>query len=136
MDRIEIAKLESLFHSLADIPKGEERDAAALRLSDGDESLARSALALVESEEQAAAANRAARRAASAPRIYGNYRTLRLLGSGGMGAVYLAERADGQFQQTVAVKVIAPHVAGEEFRERFLAERQIHCHGQIGRAHV
>ena len=125
MDRIEIAKLESLFHSLADIPKGEERDAAALRLSDGDESLARSALALVESEEQAAAANRAARRAASAPRIYGNYRTLRLLGSGGMGAVYLAERADGQFHHTVAVKVIAPHVAGEEFRERFLAERQI-----------
>jgi serine/threonine protein kinase len=42
-----------------------------------------------------------------------------------MGAVYLAERADGQFQQTAAVKVLAPHVAGEAFRERLVAERQI-----------
>src|ERR1035438_8645777 len=39
-------------------------------------------------------------------RIFGPYRTERLLGSGGMGAVYLARRADGQFDQTVAIKVI------------------------------
>src|ERR1039457_3964439 len=125
MDRNEITKLESLFHALVDIPRGAERDAAAIRLSHGDADLARRAPALVDSDEKAETANHAARPATSAPRIYGNYRTLRLLGSGGMGAVYLAERADGQFQQTVAVKVIAPHVAGEEFRERFLAERQI-----------
>src|ERR1035441_9489239 len=40
---------------------------------------------------------------------FGPYRTERLLGSGGMGAVYLARRADGQFDQTVALKVMAPH---------------------------
>jgi serine/threonine-protein kinase len=125
MDRNEITKLESLFHALVDIPQGAERDAAAIRLSAGDEALARRALALVDSDEKAEAANHAAREAGSAPRIYGNYRTIRPLGSGGMGAVYLAERADGQFQQTVAVKVVAPHVAGDAFRERFLAERQI-----------
>src|ERR1017187_9877542 len=125
MDRNEITKLESLFHALVDIPQGAERDAAAIRLSDGDADLARRALALVDSDEKAETANHAARQAASAPRIYGNYRTIRPLGSGGMGAVYLAERADGQFQQTVAVKVVAPHVAGDAFRERFLAERQI-----------
>ena len=125
MDRNEIAKLESVFHGLADIPRGAERDAAAIRLSEGDADLARRALELVDSDEKAAAANHAARQAASAPRVYGNYRTVRLLGAGGMAAVYLAERADGQFQQTAAVKVIAPHVAGEAFRERFLAERQI-----------
>jgi serine/threonine protein kinase len=123
--RNEITKLESLFHALVDIPRGIERDAAAIRLSDGDRDLARRALALVDSDEKAGAANHAARQAVSATRIYGNYRTIRPLGSGGMGAVYLAERADGQFQQTVAVKVIAPHVAGDAFRERFLAERQI-----------
>jgi serine/threonine protein kinase len=125
MDRNEITKLESLFHALVDIPQGVERDAAAVRLSGGDADLARRALALVDSDEKAEAANHAARQAVSAPHIYGNYRTVRPLGSGGMGAVYLAERADGQFQQTVAVKVVAPHVAGDAFRERFLAERQI-----------
>ena len=96
-----------------------------MRLSSGDRDLARRALDLVDSDEKAEAANmpparpgrRRAVMAITAP--YGR------LGSGGMGAVYLAERADGQFQQTVAVKVIAPHVAGEAFRERFLAERQI-----------
>src|ERR1035437_5973927 len=125
MDRNEIAKLESVFHGLADIPRGAERDAAAIRLSEGDADLARRALELVDSDEKAAATNHAARQAASAPRVYGNYRTVRLLGAGGMAAVYLAERADGQFQQTAAVKVLAPHVAGEAFRERLVAERQI-----------
>jgi serine/threonine-protein kinase len=125
MDQNETAKLELLFHALVDIPRGAEREAAAIRLSEGDGDLARRALDLADSGEKAEAANRAARQAASAPRLYGNYRTVRLLGTGGMGAVYLAERTDGQFRQTAAVKVIAPYVAGEAFGERFLAERQI-----------
>ena len=125
MHQNETATLELLFHALIDIPRGAEREAAAIRLSEGDGDLARRALDLADSGEKAEAANRAAREAASAPRLYGNYRTVRLLGTGGMGAVYLAERTDGQFQQTAAVKVIAPYVAGETFEERFLAERQI-----------
>ena len=125
MDQNQTAKLELLFHALVDIPRGAEREAAAIRLSEGDGNLARRALELADSGEKAEAANRAARHAVSAPRLYGNYRTIRLLGTGGMGAVYLAERTDGQFQQTAAVKVIAPYVAGETFEERFLAERQI-----------
>jgi eukaryotic-like serine/threonine-protein kinase len=125
MSQDEISKLESLFHELAGIPPGAERDRAALRLSGGDEVLAHLAAGLVDSKEKAEAANHAARQAVSAPRLYGHYRTIRLLGSGGMGTVYLAERADGQFQQTTAIKVIAPYFAGAAFRERFLAERQI-----------
>src|SRR5215831_305868 len=39
-------------------------------------------------------------------RGYGPYRPLRLLGRGGAGAVYLAERADGQVEQRVAIKVL------------------------------
>jgi serine/threonine protein kinase len=58
-------------------------------------------------------------------RRFGPYRTERLLGSGGMGAVYLARREDGQFNQTVALKVMAPHLAGEEFERGFRNERQL-----------
>ena len=38
---------------------------------------------------------------------FGVFRVLRELGRGGMGAVYLAERDDGQFSQQVALKVVA-----------------------------
>ena len=55
----------------------------------------------------------------------GPYQTERLLGCGGMGSVYLARRADGQFEQTVALKVMAPHLAGEEFVRGFRNERQL-----------
>src|SRR5208283_5862968 len=44
---------------------------------------------------------------------------------GGMGAVYLARRADGQFDQQVAIKLIDLPLAGSLFRERFRQERQI-----------
>jgi serine/threonine protein kinase len=52
------------------------------------------------------------------------YRLLRVIGRGGMGAVYLAERADGEVIQSVAVKLL-PFGAGDPQRERFLQERQI-----------
>jgi serine/threonine protein kinase len=58
-------------------------------------------------------------------RHFGPYRTERLLGRGGMGAVYLARRADGQFDQVVALKVMAAHLAGEEFVRGFRNERQL-----------
>ncbi len=49
----------------------------------------------------------------------------RLLGRGGMGAVYLAHRADGHFEQQVAIKLIDLPLATDFFRERFRQERQI-----------
>ncbi len=54
----------------------------------------------------------------------GPYRLLNVIGRGGMGAVYLAERADGEVRQSVAVKLLPPG-AGDPLRERFLQERQI-----------
>jgi serine/threonine protein kinase/tetratricopeptide (TPR) repeat protein len=58
-------------------------------------------------------------------RLIGRYRVLRTLGRGGMGAVYLAERADEQFKQQVAVKLIGGMVAGGALARRFRSERQI-----------
>ena len=54
----------------------------------------------------------------------GPFRLLDVIGRGGMGAVYLAERADGEVSQRVAVKLLPPG-AGDVQRERFLQERQI-----------
>ena len=55
----------------------------------------------------------------------GPYRLVRLLGHGGMGAVYLAERADGEIDQRVAIKFLRAGAHPPSFRERFLRERQI-----------
>ena len=43
------------------------------------------------------------------PEKIGPFRILRLLGAGGMGAVYLAERVE-QFSQKVAIKILHPHL--------------------------
>jgi len=53
----------------------------------------------------------------------GAWRIENLIGRGGMGEVYRAERADGQFEQQVALKLIRRDAAGEP--RRFTTERQI-----------
>jgi tetratricopeptide (TPR) repeat protein len=58
-------------------------------------------------------------------RLLGAYRLLRQIGEGGMGAVYLSERADGEFRKQVAVKLLPIGLNTGAARERFLAERQI-----------
>jgi serine/threonine-protein kinase len=55
----------------------------------------------------------------------GPYRVVRELARGGMGEVYLAERADGQFDQQVALKLVRSGMSSAEVHRRFLAERQI-----------
>lgn len=55
----------------------------------------------------------------------GPYRIVEELGRGGMGVVYLADRADGQFEQQVALKVVKRGLDTDEILWRFLQERQI-----------
>jgi eukaryotic-like serine/threonine-protein kinase len=58
-------------------------------------------------------------------RVLGPWRVLREIGQGGMGTVFLAERADGAFEQQVALKLVRPGWGGDELQVRFRVERQI-----------
>ncbi len=60
-----------------------------------------------------------------APAQVGAYRIIETIGQGGMGAVYKGERASGNFDHTVAIKIIRPGVLSEALIERFQRERQI-----------
>lgn len=55
----------------------------------------------------------------------GAYRLLRKIGVGGMSEVYLAVRADDQYDQQVAIKVLRSSLVGTEILQRFRQERQI-----------
>lgn len=55
----------------------------------------------------------------------GPYELERELGRGGMGVVWLARRADGAFEQAVAVKLVRRGMATDEVQRRFRRERQI-----------
>lgn len=57
--------------------------------------------------------------------MLGPYRIGRILGSGGMGMVYLAERADEQFEQLVAIKLGRHRLVDPDTEQRLRHERQI-----------
>jgi serine/threonine protein kinase len=58
-------------------------------------------------------------------RQFGSYRVLSLLGHGGMGSVWLAERVDGLFTRRVALKLVHPALVSQLMIERFGREREI-----------
>jgi len=55
----------------------------------------------------------------------GAYRVIRSLGEGGMGEVFLAERADAQFNQQVAIKLVRRGLLSSQAQGRLRLERQI-----------
>lgn len=58
------------------------------------------------------------------PERIGAYRITGLIGQGGMGAVYRGERATGDFDHVVAIKVIRAGLLSPSLVERFGRERQ------------
>ncbi|HKI02493.1 MAG TPA: serine/threonine-protein kinase [Thermoanaerobaculia bacterium] len=58
----------------------------------------------------------------------GAYQVVREIGRGGMGSVYLAERADQEFDQRVALKLVRRGMDTDEIVRRFRSERQILAH--------
>ncbi|HEC05747.1 MAG TPA: serine/threonine-protein kinase [Thiolapillus brandeum] len=57
--------------------------------------------------------------------LLARYRILHPIGSGGMGDVYLAERADGQYEKRVALKIMSLGFTSPDLLARFQRERQI-----------
>lgn len=124
-------RLEAIFHEAQDAPEHLRPGLIEFR-ANGDPSMVAeiwSLLKACEEAEQVAASRRidahTGRERAAAPRRIGPYMLDQLLGRGGMGAVHLAHRADGQFEQKVAIKLIDLPLATDLFRERFRQERQI-----------
>src|SRR6266481_6715832 len=93
-------------------------------LREAEKLLARDTTAFEEFAEFAATRLRHDERDRIGERI-GAYAIIKELGRGGMGAVYLAERADGQFEKCVAIKVLKRGTDTDELLHRFRIERQI-----------
>jgi tetratricopeptide (TPR) repeat protein len=124
-------RIEAIFHEAFAAP-GEARAELVESRCNGDQEMVAEVWALLdasEAEERLAASRRlepgTGREAQAESRPIGPYLLDRLLGRGGMGAVYLAHRADGQFEQKVAIKLIDLPLATGVFQKRFRQERQI-----------
>ena len=89
-----------------------------------DSLLSRPAGAWLPSALQAFAAPPASRRDREGSRV-GPFRLLSLVGEGGMGEVWVAERADADFRQRVAVKLLHGPGDARALAARFLLERRI-----------
>jgi len=57
--------------------------------------------------------------------VLGSYRLEEVIGTGGMGAVYIARRVDGDFDRRVALKLVRQVSASADVSERFRRERRI-----------
>ncbi|HEY4646048.1 MAG TPA: serine/threonine-protein kinase, partial [Steroidobacteraceae bacterium] len=60
-----------------------------------------------------------------AGQLIGPYRIVRVLGRGGMGEVYLCERADDQYRKQVAIKLVGSGLISRQVQNRLRTERQI-----------
>jgi tetratricopeptide (TPR) repeat protein/tRNA A-37 threonylcarbamoyl transferase component Bud32 len=127
-------RCEELFHATVPLA-GPEREAFLARSCADDPGLRAEVERLLAAHDRAgdfisspaaaAAGHGAGTDANWVGRLVGPYRVVRELGRGGMGAVYLAERADGQYEQRVALKVIKRGMDTDQVLARFRAERQI-----------
>src|SRR5436190_7105385 len=115
------------------------RDSFLSKACAGDESLCRAVRSLISAHESSGnflkqsaladvgfvAGDEPGRNTPTAGQKIGSYRIIRELGRGGMGAVYLAGRADESFDKKVALKLIKRGMDSDAIIKRFVMERQI-----------
>jgi len=140
LDASRWAEVEAALEAALQVPRG-EREALLRRLAAGDEALRREVESLLGAHDAAddfletSAENFARPFVGDLPddpaldevvgSTIGRYTVRRELGRGGFGRVYLADRADGQFEQRVALKLVKRGMDTDEIVGRFLRERQI-----------
>ncbi len=128
-------KVAELFEQVVDLPAA-DRDARLAAGDHEDREICDEVRALVLGMTSARRSLQLAVGAAAAafmdgaPRLQigrrlGPYRLVELIGEGGMGAVYLAERDDAQYQRQVAIKIVRQGYTEPQMVSRFLDERQI-----------
>ena len=138
----EWARVDAIFSALLDLPPAAREPALAQHCA-GDEALAAAVRRLLDAEQRSAGAFDAAatpirRLAEQAAELddgqppppgmleqIGPWQLTERLGAGGMSVVWKAERNDGQFQQTVAIKLLRRWIESDETGQRFRAERRI-----------
>ena len=124
------SRIQNLFHSAMALPEA-EREAFVRRTCHSEPALLAELLSLLGAGESGGSLEHVIAEAAldaGAPGLrtrIGPYEILSEVGRGGMGIVYLAERADGEYRKRVAVKVVRLSYASEDLAARFRAERQI-----------
>jgi serine/threonine-protein kinase len=132
MDEDRWRKVSALFHEASQLPPDAVNEFLAAACGDDDElrlevtgllNVAADASGDIEDIVDKASMNW--RSMLPADQRIGPYRILDLLGRGGMGQVFLAERADDEFERRVAIKTIGWMAATPELIERFRKERQI-----------
>ncbi len=129
-------RMDALFAEALDLPP-RDREQFLLRACGEDDGLRRDIEELLAASElddtflePGGAAHRGLLSTLIAPvespvgQTLGRYRVIEEIGRGGMGVVYLAQRADGQFEQRVALKLLLVH-SDPAAVERFSRERQI-----------
>ncbi|NOX70385.1 MAG: serine/threonine protein kinase [Gammaproteobacteria bacterium] len=132
MDTDRWQRIKNIYQQALDVETAERR-AFVDQACDGDADLVAEIIALLEVPTRSASSIDNIIGAASAAlggelgngeRI-GPYRLHSIIGQGGMGHVYLAERADKEFEQRVAIKMVNWAGASPSMIERFRLERQI-----------
>src|ERR1700685_1421380 len=134
MDSVRWEQIQSLFHDAVDLPEGEK--AAFLEAACPDDAaLMAEARAMIEEEVRSQSlldgdlSGVAAQVLGDAPQVsarskeFGPYVIRTVLGEGGMGVVYLAERRD--LGNLVAIKVLRDGWLSPARRERFAGEQKM-----------
>lgn len=127
-------RMQDLFHAAADLPVS-ERESYLRAACEEDETLYAEVVAMLEEDSRGGSVldlglgTVARRLLADASSLlaqwpeFGPYRLIRLLGEGGMGVVYLAERHDLSSQ--VAIKILRDAGLSPARRERFTSEQRL-----------